>query len=257
MPILQPRVWLKIITRVDRLRRANAPLLLALAALVFGFLLAGQLRAQLITGTNRVAQNEALARTAHDLERSNGVLRKQVSELRTEITRLQARQAERSQQGQRLQDELADLRLHAGLTRLRGPGVTVSLASGKPPPDGERGTDHLVGYQDVQDVVNLLFDAGAEGVAVNGHRISPATAYRGSGTTVVIDQGPPLHSPFKFMAVGNRAEMERMLDDPTSLASLRGRQLRYQLELSWTGAPDLSLPPYDSALEAEYARPIQ
>jgi uncharacterized protein YlxW (UPF0749 family) len=37
-----------------------------------------------------------------------------------------------------------------------------------------------VNFQDVQDVVNLLFSQGAEGVSANGRRITPVTAYSGS-----------------------------------------------------------------------------
>jgi hypothetical protein len=59
------------------------------------------------------------------------------------------------------------------------PGVTVLLANGVPGPESGGQTRYLVNFQDVQDVVNLLFSQGAEGVSANGRRITPVTAYSG------------------------------------------------------------------------------
>jgi uncharacterized protein YlxW (UPF0749 family) len=75
---------------------------------------------------------------------------------------------------------IADLQAHAGRTSMQGPGVTVLLANGVPGPESGGQTRYLVNFQDVQDVVNLLFSQGAEGVSANGRRITPVTAYSGS-----------------------------------------------------------------------------
>ncbi len=240
-------------TNLD-LKRLWGYTLVALTALAFGFLLAGQLRAELIPGSNRVARNEALVRSVQDLERSNAGYRKRISELRGEVTSLESQAAQRSESDRRLEQELAALRIHAGLTRLHGPGVVVDLSHGRPGPDPEAKTAYLVNFQDIQDVVNLLLAGGAEGIAVNDRRISPVTAYRGSGGTILIDQGPPLTAPFRVVAVGNRAEMEQLLGDPASLGDLRLRQRKYQIQLNWTGAADLMVPAYDSSLQVTYAR---
>jgi uncharacterized protein YlxW (UPF0749 family) len=114
---------------------------------------------------------------------------------------------------------------------------------------------YLINFQDLQDVVNLLYAGGAEGVAVNGRRITPLTAFRSSGGNIVIDQGPPLQSPYRVVAVGNRSEMERLLDDPSSLGDLRARQRQFDLRVSWNGAPNLTVPAYDASLEAPDVRP--
>jgi len=103
------------------------------------------------------------------------------------------------------------------------------------------------------DVVNVLYQGGAEAVSVNGRRISPVSHIQGSGGAVVIDQGPPLQAPFQIAAVGNRAQMEALLAEPASLGDLKRRQQDYQLQLSWQGAGDLSLPASDATLAVTYA----
>jgi len=237
------------------LRALPGTLVVAVAALAFGFLLAAQLRLELITPSNRVARNEALVRSVQELERVNSSYRSRISGLRSDIDALEAQASSRSDSTRALNAQVQDLRAHAGLTPLRGPGVTVDLVNGRPPPDGQTGASYLVSFEDIQDVANTLFAAGAEGIAVNGRRLTPLTAFRGSGGAVLIDQGPPLLGPYRITAVGNRSQMEQSLSDTGLLGDLRSRVQRFGIQLSWAGAPDLKLPAYDSSLEVGSASP--
>ena len=207
--------------------------LVALVALAVGFLLAGQVKAQLLTPSNQVGRNQALIRSVQDLERTNQADRAKIEALRAEIDALEAQAASQSQATQGLKNQVADLRAHAGLTPLHGPGVEVDMTSGPPGSDPSGQNRNLITYQDVQDLVNLLFASGAEGVAVSGRRITP----------------------IKIVAVGDRNGMEAALGDPNSLPSLRLREIQYQLTLGVRGAPDESLPAFDGSLEAPHVGP--
>jgi uncharacterized protein YlxW (UPF0749 family) len=236
------------------LRRPAAIALFAIVALVFGFLVAVQIRAQLLTPSNQVARTAALVRSAQDLEHTNKLYRDRIAELRAQITALEAEAAQRSSSDLALEQQLAALRELAGLTPLRGPGVTVTLADGQP--GGPQLADHLgyrITFEDIQDVVNLLFAGGAEGVTVNGRRITPLSGFQSDGVDVLIDQGPPLDSPFTIRAVGDRPGMERLLQDPNLLPDVRLRVERFQVGFTWTGASDLLLPAYDSSLAVDFA----
>ncbi|OLE72326.1 MAG: hypothetical protein AUG05_05390 [Actinobacteria bacterium 13_1_20CM_2_66_18] len=114
---------------------------------------------------------------------------------------------------------------------------------------------YLVNFQDVQDVVNLLYVQGAEGIAVNGRRLTPLTAFSGSEGQIVIDQGPPLSSPIMVVGVGDRNRMSDALSDQSSLPDIRAREVQFQLRLSFTGSPDISLPAYDSSLQIPNVHP--
>lgn len=234
----------------------TANLLLAAVALAFGFVVAVQLRAQLIPTTNAVARTQALVRSALDLEATNRGDRARIAELRSQLSALEAEAAQRSDASRALAEQLAVLRDQAGLTPLRGPGVAVTLADGQP--GGPNLADNLgyrIGFQDIQDVVDLLYAAGAEGVAVNGRRITPLSGFRGDGVDVLIDQGPPLDSPFRITAVGDQARLEQSLQDPTGLPDVRLRVERFQIQFNWQAGPDLLLPAYDSSLTPTYAHP--
>src|ERR1700730_8117914 len=185
----------------------------AAVALATGFLVAGQVKAQLLTPSNEVARYQALVRSVQDLEKTNESSRTQIAGLRAGINALEGAAAQQSATTQELQNQVADLRAHAGLTGVHGPGVEVDLGNGTPGPDLGGKTGYLINYQDVQGFVPLLSATGAEAVSVSGRRITPLSAFSGSAGQVVIDQGPPLSSPIKVRSVGDRNRMAAALDD--------------------------------------------
>jgi uncharacterized protein YlxW (UPF0749 family) len=236
-------------------RRLSSIALVAAVALATGFVVAGQLKAGLLTPSNQVARYQALVRSVQELETTNADSRRQIAALRAQIDALEADAATRSAATQALRSEVDQLRAHAGLVAMHGPGVEVDLRNGIAGPDTGAQPGYLVNFADVQDVVNLLFGQGAEGVAVNGRRITPLTAFSGSAGEVVIDQGPPLSSPIKVLAVGDRNRMFTALEDPSALTSIRAREVQFDLRLAIVGLPDIALPAYDSSLQIPHVNP--
>lgn len=228
--------------------------LVAGVALATGFIVAGQVKAQVLIPSNQVARYQALVRSVQDLEATNLEARRQIAGLRVQIDSLENDAAGRSTGTQGLQNQVADLRAHAGLTAMHGPGIQIRLANGVPGLDTGTQAGYLVNFQDVQDVVNLLFAQGAEGIAVSGRRITPLTAYSGSAGQVIVDQGPRLSSPITVTAVGDRNRMLAALDDSSALPDIRARQVQFQLHLTFFGSPDLVLPAYDSSLQIPHVR---
>jgi uncharacterized protein YlxW (UPF0749 family) len=230
-------------------RRLASGALVALVALATGFVLADQVRTQLLTPSNQVARYQALVRSVSELEATNADSRRQIAELRSAIDDLESRAAAQSAGTQSLRNQVADLRGQAGLTAVHGPGVSVTLRNGLAGPGPAGSTGYLVNFQDVQDVVNLLLANGAEAIAINGRRLTPLTSFSGSQGQVVIDQGPPLSSPITVLAIGDRNRMSDALADPSALPDIRAREVQFQLDLTFTGSPDVELPAYDSSLK--------
>ena len=229
--------------------------LVALVALGVGFVMADQVRTQLLTPSNQVARYQALVRSVQDLESANADDRRQIGDLRAQIESLEAGAAAQSATTQALRTDVAELRAHAGLVAVHGPGVEVVLRNGIAGPETGGQPGYLVNFQDVQDVVNLLFAEGAEAIAVSGRRVTPLTSFSGSEGQIVVDQGPPISSPVKVDAVGDRNRMAAALDDESALPDIRARQVQYQLHLTFVGLPDISLPASDSSLQASHVNP--
>src|SRR6266566_1123827 len=96
--------------------------LVALVALAVGFLLAGQVKAQLLTPSNQVGRNQALIRSVQDLERTNQADRTKIEALRGEIDALEAQAASQSQTTRAPKRQVAALRALAARTAGHEPG---------------------------------------------------------------------------------------------------------------------------------------
>ncbi len=99
------------------------------------------------------------------------------------------------------------LRRATGFTELTGAGLqvtiddapnTISTPSGALEPG-------VVQDGDLQSVVNGLWAAGATGIAINGQRLTAASAIRNAGEAILVDYRP-LSPPYRVVAVSNNAD---------------------------------------------------
>ncbi len=68
------------------------------------------------------------------------------------------------------------------------------------PPDGNE-SDYLVGSRDIRAVVEELWRAGAEAIAVNGERITPTSAIIDVGSSLLVNSAY-LTPPYQVTALG-------------------------------------------------------
>ena len=102
--------------------------------------------------------------------------------------------------------ELNRLRAVNGLVEVAGPGVEMNI-------------DGSVTALDLQDLVNEARNAGAEALALNGHRLVARSVLVGSEGAIVLD-GLRLTSPYRLQAVGAAESLERALTRKGGLLAL-------------------------------------
>ena len=200
--------------------------------------LRGELAAEV---AQRTRASDALARRA-------AVLREQVAADRERALGADAA-------GRAARERLEALGVASATTAVHGPGIVVTLDDaptgdpvGSEPLRGGTVPEGRVRDADLQDVVNGLWAAGAEAVAVDGQRLSALSAIRSAGESVLVDLRP-LSPPYVVEAVGDPSRLEvRFVDGPsgrrlTTLASLYGIRFEVEraeeLELPAAGAPEL------------------
>src|SRR5205814_4741992 len=110
-----------------------------------------------------------------------------------------------------LDTQLQNAGLAAGLVAMRGPGLKVTLDDSKrvKAPTGNV-NDLVIHSQDVQAVVNALWRAGAEAIAINGQRLVSTSAVLCVGNTLLLN-GTVHSPPYVVVAIG--AGMERFEAD--------------------------------------------
>jgi uncharacterized protein YlxW (UPF0749 family) len=140
-------------------------------------------------------------------------------------------------------ERLRALELEVGVAAVRGPGLVVRLTDA-PAADGSAGRadpDGRIQDRDIQDVVNALWAAGAEAVAVNQQRVGPLTAIRQAGDAVLVDYRP-VASPYDVTAVGNADALERNFASSEVASGFRGWVERYGLGFTVSRSSRLDLP---------------
>jgi len=107
-----------------------------------------------------------------------------------------------------LKGELNKALQDAGLTNVRGSGLTVTMEDSIKTIEGVYDLNtYLVHDEDILKVVNELRSAGAEAISVNEQRIISTSEIRCAGTTIFIN-GERVGAPFVIKAIGDPALLE-------------------------------------------------
>jgi uncharacterized protein YlxW (UPF0749 family) len=177
-------------------------------------------------------------------------LGKQLVRLREDVVTARRRLSATSAEDAR---RLRDVQMWAGTTVMAGPGLEVRLSD----TDREVKTDddrESLSVQDVdlQLVVNALWEAGAEAVAVNGQRLVATSPIRAAGETITVNFRP-LVPPYEVKAIGaDRRRFER------SEVAQRFEQWvdDYGLGFTIRSRSKVVVPAYAGTLQLSTARPV-
>jgi uncharacterized protein YlxW (UPF0749 family) len=190
---------------------------------------------------NLVEQIEARREAADRQEAAVRALQAQVAEL-------QSRALGGDQPG--LQERLASLSLVSGADAVTGPGLRVVLdnapGADENSADGNPRTaagneEGRVYSKDLQIVVNGLWEAGAEAVAVNGQRLTSRSAIRFAGEAILVNYRP-LARPYTITAIGDGADLQAEFADNDGGAYARALHDNYGIRVSIDPATKLTVP---------------
>ena len=147
---------------------------LGVALLALGFLIAAQLASEGPRVRYTTQERTPLVETVNELQTQQDALKARILDLRSQIQVVEGQGEGSAVQVRQLNDRLQQARIAAGLIPLTGSGIVIQLEDSKEPvpPDGSD-ADYLVGSRDIRLVVEELWGAGAEAIAVNGERITP------------------------------------------------------------------------------------
>lgn len=134
------------------------------------------------------------------------------------------------------------LGVQTGFAPARGEGVRIEVVD----PAGPSGGGALLD-SDLALVVNGLWEAGAEAVAVNGNRLSTRSAIRSSGQAIQVNT-VGVSSPYVIEAIGDTATLGARVFDTSSGLAFLGRVEGFGLEYSVDNVSDLRLPATPPAL---------
>lgn len=236
-----------------RAANASRPAPRARSLLLVTLLIAGALIGVAVIQNSRqqpqaAQERAALTKQLQAQQDEQAALRKTLAAVEADVDNLQAEAVGKdSSTG----SQLSRLGALSGATAVTGPGlVFVVDDSATDPSDQAQVID-----QDLRQMVNGLWAAGAEAIAINGHRLSSRTAIRGAGSAITVDY-TSLTRPYTVDAIGDPDAM------PTRWASTTGSTwwdylknnygIRYEIQVR----DNLHLPA-DPGLSVQKAGPVK
>jgi len=147
--------------------------------------------------------------------------------------------------------------LSAALVPLSGPGVVITLDDAPTRPDGSlpvnaRADDLVIHQSDVQAVVNAVWAAGADGVAIMDRRLIATSAVRCVGNTLLL-QGRPYSPPFVITAIVDADAARTQLAGSPQVQVFEQAVEAFGLTFTVEERSEVRLPEYDGSLEMQYA----
>lgn len=190
------------------------------------------------------------SRNADVDDASRATLISRLDSERALLARQQERVAELRERNLVLEDDLSELtddeqealvrnrRLQArtGFLPVTGPGVRVTVTDRPDADQVEQVQDSDLGL-----LVNGLWEAGAEAIAVNGQRLTARSAIRTSGQPIEVNQRG-IASPYVVEAIGDTRTLSGRLFDTTTALVFAANADTYEFTVDVQNVLDLSLP---------------
>lgn len=200
-------------------------------------------------------QSSKILLSIQRLEAEQQELKATLAELRQELTERQRAAAAHTDRLQVLKVELERQQLLAGLTPVQGPGVQVALDDSvvRVPPGADPNA-YIIHEYDLRDIVNLLWMAGSEAIAINDERLVGNSSVYCVGSTVMVNN-TRLSPPYYIRAIGNPRVQQDYLRNPSYLGNLKEKQQLYGLRFDVQGVVSLSLPAYSGGFLVQHAKP--
>ncbi len=152
----------------------------------------------------------------------------------------------------------------AGLREVRGAGVAITMSDASA--DRVDGAEELgydlnrlvVHQQDLQAVVNALWQGGAQAVTIQGQRIVTTTGIKCEGNAVQL-QGRPYPQPYVIEAVGDPAQLAESVEADPDVSSYRTDAATPAIAVGWDFEieDEIEAPAYDGLLDLGYAVPLR
>lgn len=231
--------------------------LVPVVALAAGLLFATSGRTAL--GTNlRAGEVADLSQLIDQREDALAVQLDELAELEQQVQRLTAQVAGRDGDVAAASEEGEEGELSAALVGLRGPGLVITLDDAPSRPDGSlpndaRPDDLIIHQSDLQAVVNALWAAAADGVAIMDQRLIATSAVRCVGNTLLL-QGRTYSPPFVITAIVDADAARAQLAVSPQVAVFAQAVQAFGLTFEVIEQNEVTVPAYKGPLTMEYAR---
>lgn len=185
------------------MRNSDRKFILLLAFIILGILVAVQFRSTLLANKEKSKGIHDIQVLAESIEKAAKTGEKLKNEIDEYLSRNESliKDYIKDQNDNKLEKEWNTVMLKAGLTNVKGPGITITLDDAKDRDVAEKSW-LLIHDQDVKITLNDLKKAGAEAISINGERLTALSEQVCAGPTILVNQNR-YSVPYTIHAIGN------------------------------------------------------
>ncbi|MCO1604177.1 DUF881 domain-containing protein [Desulfosporosinus nitroreducens] len=187
---------------LDRKERS----LLGFSAILLGFLFVLLIKAQGVAGS-QVTQQETAIPSLIKTEQENQQLSVENDKIEQELIKYAQGQSASSL----LNEQVKEAMMNAGLIELAGPGVQITLDDSTRVATGEEDPNNYYIHEEyIREILNALWNGGAEAIAVNGQRVTTNTEVFCGGSFIQVN-GTRQMPPYVIGAIGDSHNLSAAL----------------------------------------------
>lgn len=208
--------------------------LITAACLILGFIIALQFKSitesdksnnQTTTLSDYQAQIIALSDKVELLESENKDLEKKLSLIESGTN---------EEQIAKLESELSEIKRFAGLTRVVGEGVYITVKFA----DEDKIQTAAAA---IQMLINEIKAANAEAIAINGERLTAMSEVRVVNNYLVVN-GKTYTQPIDISVIGKQSSVNSTLEMPGGIVSILEK--KYDANITWEDVSEINIPAY-------------
>ena len=196
-----------------------------------------------------LSEIEILKKEKEDLQKNNEILSEELKQLEDAAAR------EGEIEGE-IKKQLDNVRMQIGLLDVKGPGVVITLAL-KNSVFGTNGTQtvNTVSEEEIINLINSLWYAGAEAISINEMRITPQTGIKMAGSSISIGSAGRVdpNSEIVIKAIGDKNKLNLAVNFPGVLDY--GALKSYSSDVKQID--DITIVKTTQSLRYEYIKPVQ
>lgn len=229
----------------------KSTLSLLIIGLIIGLLITAQFKTPRQRILNPVEPFSSLSSTREDLIAKVTVLKDALKSRRSENDALQTQLKQNKKSAEGLVEQFNELKQKVGLTELVSRGVVVSLADSSLA--GELSIDSIVHAADLRDIVNTLWNAGAQAISINDERMVANTSID-SIVNIVLVNNTRITSPFVVKAVGDPKILAESVESTNNLNDLYRRKKNFGVILNVEKAKEVTIPAFTGSFDINFAK---
>ena len=239
------------------MKKVLSQLVVAIVCAFLGFLLTYQFKQLSVANSGDIdydsadilSEIEILKKEKEDLQKNNEILSEELNQLDDAAAR------EGEIEGE-IKKQLDNVRMQIGLLDVKGPGVVITLAL-KNSVFGTNGTQtvNTVSEEEIINLINSLWYAGAEAISINEMRITPQTGIKMAGSSISIGSAGRVdpNSEIVIKAIGDKNKLNLAVNFPGVLDY--GALKSYSSDVKQID--DITIVKTTQSLRYEYIKPVQ